>query len=88
MALRYHPDKYKEDDGEKFKEIKLAYDFLTDNRRVHKIEIDENIDYKELIKMCMKYFSPDTKWDSLFVDTSFIGIMKDCQRISLKIFEK
>ena len=88
MALRYHPDKYKQDNGEKFKEVKAAYDFLTDNRRVHKIEIDENIDYKELIKMCMKYFSPDTKWDSLFVDTSFIGIMKDCQRISLKIFEK
>ena len=88
MALRYHPDKYKEDNGEKFKEVKAAYDFLTDNRRVHKIEIDENIDYKELIKMCLKYFSPETTWDSLFVDTSFTGIMKDCQKISLKIFDK
>ena len=88
MALRYHPDKYKEDNGEKFKQIKEAYDFLTDNKRVHKIEIDENIDYKELIKMCMKYFSPETQWDSLFVDTSFTGILKDCQKISLKIFEK
>ena len=88
MALRYHPDKYKQDNGEKFKKIKEAYDFLTDNRRVHKIEIDENIDYKELIKMCMKYFSPETQWDSLFVDTSFTGILKDCQKISLKIFEK
>ena len=88
MALRYHPDKYKQDNGEKFKQIKEAYDFLTDNKRVHKIEIDENIDYKELIKMCMKYFSPETTWDSLFVDTSFTGIIKDCQRISLKIFDK
>ena len=88
MALRYHPDKYKEDTGEKFKEVKAAYDFLTNNRRVHKIEIDENIDYKELIKMCLKYFSPETTWDSLFVDTSFTGIMKDCQKISLKIFDK
>ena len=88
MALKYHPDKYKKDDGEKFREIKQAYDFLTYDKRVNKIEIDENIDYKELIKMCMKYFSPETKWDSLFVDTSFTGILKDCQKISLKIFEK
>ena len=88
MALRYHPDKYKQDNGEKFRQIKEAYDFLTNNRRVNKIEIDENIDYKELIKMCMRYFSPETKWDSLFVDTSFTGILKDCQKISLKIFDK
>ena len=89
MALRYHPDKYKEDKGEKFKEVKEAYDFLLSKDNYNeKIEIDENIDYKELIKMCMKYFSPETKWDSLFVDTSFTGIVKDCQRISLKIFDK
>ena len=88
MALRYHPDKYKQDNGEKFRQIKEAYDFLTNNRRVNKIEIDENIDYKELIKMCMRYFSPETQWDSLFVDTSFTGILKDCQKISLKIFDK
>ena len=89
MALRYHPDKYKEDKGEKFKEVKEAYDFLLSKDNYNeKIEIDETIDYKELIKMCMKYFSPETKWDSLFVDTSFTGIVKDCQRISLKIFDK
>ena len=88
MALRYHPDKYKQDNGEKFKQIKEAYDFLTDNRRVNKIEIDENIDYKELIKMCMKYFSPETQWDNLFVDTSITGIFKDCSRLSVEIFKK
>jgi hypothetical protein len=36
----------------------------------------------------LKYFSPETTWDSLFVDTSFTGIMTDCQKISLKIFDK
>ena len=33
MALRYHPDKYKEDDGEKFKEVKSAYDFLLNEKK-------------------------------------------------------
>ena len=87
MALRYHPDKYTEDDGGKFREVKEAYDYLClDN--VDKINIDENIDYKELIKMCIKYFSPETNWDNLFVDTSFHGLLKDCHCISLKIFDK
>jgi len=86
MALRYHPDKYKEDSGQKFREVKEAYDYLCSD--TDKISIDENIDYKELIKMCIKYFSPETNWDNLFVDTSFHGLLKDCHSISLKIFDK
>jgi len=89
MALRYHPDKYKDDNGEKFKEVKSAYEFLSSKyKNYEKINIDDNINYKELIKMCVKYFSPDTNWDNIFIDTSFQGIMKDCHKISLKIFEK
>ena len=90
MALRYHPDKYTEDNGEKFKDIKAAYDFLEDNKDGYKdkIDLDENINYKELIKMCVNYFSPETNWDNLFMDTSFHGIIKDCQKLSLKIFDK
>ena len=63
MALRYHPDKYKQDNGEKFKQIKEAYDFLTDNKRVHKIEIDENIDYKEVRKIKVNIPEANTKVD-------------------------
>ena len=90
MALKYHPDKYT-DNGEKFKEIKEAYDFLCCSswNPVHdRIKIDENINYKELIKMCIKYFSPETNWNDLFIDTSFKGIIKDCQKVSVKIFDK
>ena len=89
MALRFHPDKYKDDNGEKFKEVKSAYEFLSSrDKNYEKINIDDDINYKELIKMCVKYFSPDKNWDNIFIDTSFQGIMKDCQKISLKIFEK
>ena len=51
MALKYHPDKYKEDNGDKFKEGKEAYDYLCDDNPLKKINIDADIDYKELIKM-------------------------------------
>jgi len=88
MALKYHPDKYKEDNGEKFKEVKEAYDYLCEDNPLKKINIDADIDYKELIKMCIKYFSPETNWENLFIDTSFHGIIKDCERISIKIFDK
>ena len=31
LSLKYHPDKYKDEEnsGEKFKEIKMAYEFLS-----------------------------------------------------------
>lgn len=47
-ALKYHPDKYN-DNGEKFKEIKEAYEYLlkyTNNTK----HINNNIGYKHLIK--------------------------------------
>lgn len=87
MALRYHPDKYKEDDGEKFRKVKEAYDFLSDGKYDY-VNIDDKVNYKDLIKMCVKFFSPETNWDNLFMDTSLHGILQDCEKISIKIFEK
>ena len=88
MALKYHPDKYKEDNGEKFKEVKNAFDLLNGTDRKGTESLDENIEYTELIRIVVKYFSPEQNWDNLFVDTSITGIFKDCSRLSVEIFKK
>ena len=88
MALKYHPDKYKEDNGEKFREVKSAFDFLNCNEEKTTESFDENIKYTELIRIVVKYFSPNQNWDNLFLDTSITGIFKDCSRLSIEIFRK
>ena len=88
MALKYHPDKYKEDNGEKFREVKNAFDYLNSNEEKKTESFDENIKYTELIRIVVKYFSPNQNWDNLFLDTSITGIFKDCSRLSIEIFRK
>ena len=85
LALKYHPDKYKEDDGECFREVKSAYEFLN---KYNNIEISDNSnDYMSILNKFIKLFSPSTNWNSLFMDTTFKGILKDCENISLNIFD-
>jgi len=88
LALKYHPDKYKEDNGEKFREVKSAFDYLNCNEEKTTESFDENIKYTELIRIVVKYFSPNQNWDNLFLDTSITGIFKDCSRLSIEIFRK
>ena len=84
-ALKYHPDKYKDDNGERFREIKSAYEYL---KKYNNIEIADNSnDYMSILNKFIKLFSPSTNWNSLFMDTTFKGILKDCENISLNIFD-
>ena len=85
MALKYHPDKYKKDNGEKFKSIKESYEYL---KTYNNIDIPDNTsDYMSILTKFIKLFSPTTNWNSIFMDTTFKGIIKDCQNISLNIFD-
>jgi len=85
MALRYHPDKFKDDDGDRFREIGKAYDYLN---KYNNIEIKETSnEYMSILNKFIKLFSPTTNWNSLFMDTTFNGILKDCHAISLNIFD-
>tara|TARA_B100001063_G_C16777864_1_gene567315 strand:- start:1708 stop:2601 length:894 start_codon:yes stop_codon:yes gene_type:complete len=89
MALKYHPDKYKDEEnpGEKFKEIKKAYEYL--NNEVRYVEdYEEKVSYKEIFKSFMQHFSPESDFDDLFLNTTLNGIMNNYDTISLKIFEK
>ena len=84
-ALKYHPDKYKADNGEKFKSITQAYDYL---KTYNNIDIPDNAsDYMSILTKFIKLFSPATNWNSIFMDTTFKGIIKDCENISLNIFD-
>ena len=85
MALKYHPDKYKKDNGEKFKSIKESYEYL---KTYNNIDIPDNTsDYMSILTKFIKLFSPTTNWNSIFMYTTFKGIIKDCQNISLNIFD-
>ena len=84
-ALKYHPDKYKDDNGETFKSIKDAYEYL---KTYNNIDIPDNTsDYMSILTKFIKLFSPTTNWNSIFMDTTFKGIIKDCENISLNIFD-
>jgi len=87
LALKFHPDKNPEDDnGEKFKQIKEAYDFITNNNNnINNPKTNENIDYKDLLKQCINFFSPNLNLENIFIDTNFSSIKKDCEFISFEI---
>ena len=89
MALKYHPDKYKDEEnsGEKFKEIKMAYEFLSSGNSNYN-QNNENISYSDIFKSFIQHFSPESDWDELFLNTTIDGIINNYDKISVSIFER
>ena len=88
QALKYHPDKNKSKDAEsKFKKINEAYCFLLQRQGCYKgtPEIDTN--YRDIIKSFLQYFTPDIKWNDLFLDTTLDNIINNCGKISIRLFK-
>ena len=87
-AIKYHPDKNGgcEEATEKFKKIKKAYDFLSNESNMQ-----ENIDdmsYSSIIKKCIYFVMPDFQWDEMFLDSTIQTVLKDCKKASMKLFEQ
>lgn len=88
LALKYHPDKNKSSDAEeKFKKINEAYCYLLQHHGSYKgvPEIDTN--YRDIIKSCIRYFTPDITWNDLFLDTTLDNIINNCGKLSLRLFK-
>jgi hypothetical protein len=88
QALKYHPDKNKNDPtaGEKFKKINAAYSFLQEHQQ-SKEPFNLETNYTNIMKQCIKYFTPDIKWDDVFLDTTLDNIINNCGKLSIRLFK-
>ena len=87
MALKYHPDKnLMEDTAERFKECNSAYVYLQHHLNVEIEDISDT--YLSLIRKGIRSIFPEIQWNDLFLDSTVLGIINNCKKVSLKIFKK
>ena len=86
QALKFHPDKYN-DNGEKFKEIKEAYEYLTG----WMVESHNSMNYSDflvfIINEMKSNYNINFDLNNIFISTTLKTIINGCERIVLKIFD-
>jgi hypothetical protein len=87
MAMLYHPDKnIKKGSEERFQKINEAYIYLQTHL---KVEIEEtSLSYFSVIKKCVNHLFPAVPWNEVFLDSTLTGILTNCKKASLKIFNE
>tara|TARA_Y100000816_G_scaffold150979_1_gene107485 strand:+ start:2425 stop:3369 length:945 start_codon:yes stop_codon:yes gene_type:complete len=99
MALKYHPDKCK-DNGDKFKQINEAYQYLILNTENGYMDSFNNIDnsYNDYLIFVINQLSKKSynkkeasndycQWNSTFISTTLSSILNGCENMVLKLFE-
>jgi len=85
MALKYHPDKG--GDEKKFKDINEAWNFIKKHHHIYEKNNKLDVTYSDLMKNVVNWVMPGT-FDNLFIDTSLISILKNCQEMSFIMLEQ
>ena len=87
MAMLYHPDKNKNTGAEeKFQKINDSYIYLQKYLNVDVEETQSN--YFSIIKKCVGHLFPAVPWNEIFMDSTLTGILTNCKKASLKIFNE
>jgi curved DNA-binding protein CbpA len=84
LALKYHPDKG--GDVDKFREINEAWEIIKEIKGI-KEDKYQDFSYSDLMKNVVNWVMPGT-FDNLFIDTSLISILKNCQEMSFIMLEQ
>jgi len=87
MALKHHPDKG--GNAERFKDITNAWNLLQEHHGGAFNPSPENLDitYSDLMKKMVNWMMPGT-FDNLFIDTSLISILKNCENMTFLMLEQ
>ena len=84
LALKHHPDKG--GDVDKFKEINEAWEIIKKSKGIQEDKY-QDFSYSDLMKNVVNWVMPGT-FDNLFIDTSLISILKNCQEMSFLMLEQ
>lgn len=88
-SLKYHPDKNSsENAADKFKDGKLAFDYLKLHKNIPNTDDDNITSYKDIFTKCMQYLIPELEKDDIFINNTLKILLDSCKSVTLKIIEK